>query len=120
MRITLQSRFAANNSLLMRSNAASGNMARFPELSENDLASLLESKNSENTKKATKNKMIKQLLDEVEQNIGICQWRATGYLPMPSAVSQRSRLYKMCYYSFNPESFENWYVIIEFIIKFSR
>jgi hypothetical protein len=47
MRITLQSRFAANNSLLMRSNAASVN--RFPELSENDLPCLLESKNSENT-----------------------------------------------------------------------
>jgi hypothetical protein len=46
MRITLQSRFAANNSLLMRSNAASVNMG----LSENDLAGLLESKNSENTK----------------------------------------------------------------------
>jgi hypothetical protein len=55
MRNTLQSRFAANNSLLMRSNAASVNMAPFPELSENDLACLLESKNSENTKKATKN-----------------------------------------------------------------
>jgi hypothetical protein len=39
----------------MRSNAAPVNMARFPELSENDLACLLESKNSENTKKATKN-----------------------------------------------------------------
>jgi hypothetical protein len=54
MRITLQSRFAANNSLLMRSNAASVNMARFPELSEKDLACLLESKNSENTKKQLK------------------------------------------------------------------
>jgi hypothetical protein len=54
----LQSRFAANNSLLMRSNAASVNMVRFPELSENDLACLLESKNSENTKKATKNAML--------------------------------------------------------------
>jgi hypothetical protein len=52
MRITLQS--AANNSLLMRSNAASVNMARFPELSENDLACLLESKNSKNTKKQLK------------------------------------------------------------------
>jgi hypothetical protein len=31
MRITLQSLFAANNSLLMRSNAASVNMARFPD-----------------------------------------------------------------------------------------
>jgi hypothetical protein len=30
-------------------------MARLTELSENDLACLLESKNSENTKKATKN-----------------------------------------------------------------
>jgi hypothetical protein len=29
-------------------------MARFPELSENDLACLLESKNSENTKKQLK------------------------------------------------------------------
>jgi hypothetical protein len=38
----------------MRSNAASVNMARFPELSENDLACLLESKNSENTKKQLK------------------------------------------------------------------
>jgi hypothetical protein len=68
MRITLQSRFAANNSLLMRSNAASVNMARFPELSENDLACLLESKISENTKKATKKnkiRMIKQLLNSV-------------------------------------------------------
>jgi hypothetical protein len=54
MCITLQSRFAANNSLLMRSNAASVIMARFPELSENDLACLLESKNSENTKKQLK------------------------------------------------------------------
>jgi hypothetical protein len=54
MRITLQSCFAANNSLLMRSNVASVNMARFPELSENDLACLLESKNSENTKKQLK------------------------------------------------------------------
>jgi hypothetical protein len=54
MRITLQSRFAANNSLLMRSNAASVNMARFPELSENDLVCLLESKNSETTKKQLK------------------------------------------------------------------
>jgi hypothetical protein len=54
MRITLQIRFAANNSLLMRSNAASVNMASFPELSENDLACLLESKNSENTKKQLK------------------------------------------------------------------
>jgi hypothetical protein len=63
MHITLQSRFAANNSLLMRSNAALVNKARFPELSENDLACLLE---SENTKKATKKnkiRMIKQLLD---------------------------------------------------------
>jgi hypothetical protein len=34
MRITLQSRFAANNSLLIRSNAASVNMARVPEMSE--------------------------------------------------------------------------------------
>ena len=32
-------------------------------------------------KKLTKNK---QLLDEVEQNIVICQWRAISYLPMPS------------------------------------
>jgi hypothetical protein len=44
MCITLQSRFAANNSLLMRSNAAS----------ENDLACLLERKNSKNTKKQLK------------------------------------------------------------------
>jgi hypothetical protein len=58
MHITLQSRFAVNNSLLMRSNAASVNMARFPELSENDLPCLLESKNSENTKQATKNAML--------------------------------------------------------------
>jgi hypothetical protein len=42
----------------MRSNAASVNMARFPELSENDLACLLESKNSENPQKATKNAML--------------------------------------------------------------
>ena len=26
---------------------------------------------------------IYQLLDESEQNIMICQWRATSYLPMP-------------------------------------
>jgi hypothetical protein len=51
VRITLQSRFAANNSLLIRSNAFSVNMASFPELSENDLACLLESKYSENTQK---------------------------------------------------------------------
>jgi hypothetical protein len=38
----------------MRSNAASVNMARFPELSENDLVCLLESKNSETTKKQLK------------------------------------------------------------------
>jgi hypothetical protein len=37
----------------MRSKAASENMARFPELSDNDLACLLQSKNSENTKKQT-------------------------------------------------------------------
>jgi hypothetical protein len=56
MRITLQSRFTANNTciLLMRSNAASVNMTCFPELSENDLACLLESKNSKNTKKQLK------------------------------------------------------------------
>ena len=28
---------------------------------------------------------IYQLLDEPEQNIMICQWRATSYLPMPKA-----------------------------------
>jgi hypothetical protein len=28
----------------------------------------------------------KQLLDKVEQNIVICQWRAITYLPMPSLV----------------------------------
>jgi hypothetical protein len=28
----------------------------------------------------------KQLLDEVEQNIVICQWRAVSYLPMPSSA----------------------------------
>jgi hypothetical protein len=33
-------------------------MARFPELSENDLACLLESKNSENIKKETKYAML--------------------------------------------------------------
>jgi hypothetical protein len=38
----------------MRRNAASVNMARFPELSENDLACLLESENSGNTKKQLK------------------------------------------------------------------
>jgi hypothetical protein len=52
MRITLQSRCAANNSLLMRSNAASVNMARFPELSENDLTCLLEKVKTVKTQKS--------------------------------------------------------------------
>jgi hypothetical protein len=33
-------------------------LARFPELSENDWVCLLESKNSKNTKKATKNAVL--------------------------------------------------------------
>jgi hypothetical protein len=66
----------------MRRNAASVNMARFPELSENDLACLLESENSEEKKI----RMIKQLLDEVEQNIVICHWRAISYFSMPSVI----------------------------------
>jgi hypothetical protein len=62
-------------------------MARFPELSENDLACLLESKNSENTHKKLKiNKirMIKQLLHtgyplSANQNKGSIASKSTYY-----------------------------------------
>ena len=58
--IPSKSVFAANNILLMRnSNHAlllceMADRDRFPELSESELTSLLDQKNSDNTKKATK------------------------------------------------------------------
>ena len=41
---------------------------RFPEQAESDLTHLVDQKNGD--------RMIKQLLSEVEQIIVICQWRA--------------------------------------------